>query len=103
MTFRTYKVHTIMDGVVIRHRLVDPPGYDNAEISASRNGVLISGAWPTLKHERQIKAVIDVLKICDEPAFDMHRGETFDEIPTLNPGQSLEDLPVVHPDGSREE
>lgn len=37
---------TIMDGLVIRYRLRSP-AFDG-EISASRNGICISGSWPTM-------------------------------------------------------
>ena len=47
---------TIMDGLVIRWTM--KVGWSNRpEISASRNGVCLSGCWPTLKSVEELDAV----------------------------------------------
>lgn len=59
MMFTRTRTPTIMDGVVIRWRL-DGRWHDG-EISASRNGVVICGRWPTLSDPEAIATVKEVL------------------------------------------
>jgi hypothetical protein len=60
MEFEREETPTIMDGKVIRWTM--PTGWVNRpEISASRKGVAISGAWPTMSPEviEKVKAQLD--------------------------------------------
>ena len=48
MKFEREETPTIMDGLVVRWTF-NTGWVNKPEISASRNGVCISGAWPTLQ------------------------------------------------------
>src|SRR5262245_44110060 len=63
---------TIQSGKVVRYRQVK--GFrDEAEISASRDGVIIQGSWPHLRNG-SIQDVIDVLNRANEQAEVLRRG-----------------------------
>lgn len=51
MEFTRTRTPTIMDGIVIRYRLDGTGHAHQPEISASRNGVTIAGAWPQITDE----------------------------------------------------
>jgi hypothetical protein len=56
MLFERNETPTIMDGLVVRWTC--KTGWVNRpEISASRNGVCINGAWPTLSTAESIETV----------------------------------------------
>lgn len=60
MEFERKDTPTVMDGMVVRWKgMVEWRNYP--EISASRNGVCISGGWPTLGYNdiESIKAKLD--------------------------------------------
>lgn len=75
MKWKHYKTQTVMDGLVIRHEL--ECGYANKpEISASREGVCISGTWPRLSAvgvaavtQQLDAAVLEVRKLADGDEF----------------------------------
>ncbi len=54
--FEREECPTVMDGLVIRFTL-DAGWSNHPEISTSRNGVCISGAWPTLDSQQEIESV----------------------------------------------
>ena len=60
MKFEREETPTVMDGIVIRWRAI-VGWHDIPEISASRNGVLISGSWPVLEGKgiEAVKAQLD--------------------------------------------
>ena len=58
MIFEREETPTIMDGKVVRWKA--KTGWVNQpEISASRNGVAISGAWPTFTDVDSVKTQLD--------------------------------------------
>ena len=59
MEFTRKETQTIMDGLVIRW-YGQVIWVDHPEISASRNGVLISGSWPVVKSVQEIKDILDL-------------------------------------------
>lgn len=60
MKFEREDTPTIMDGQVIRW--TSKTGWVNKpEISASRNGVCISGAWPTINNSEDLQDVKEKL------------------------------------------
>lgn len=86
-TFKLYRTPTIMSGLVYRWKL-DDDRWD-AEISASRDGVLISGHWPLIVNdpdrvdvEKVLTAACDVFRRMAEYArrFPLH-GPGFDYVP----------------------
>jgi hypothetical protein len=48
-----------MSGMVVRYYILSNARWPDGEISASRDGVLISGNWHTTKSVNEIKAVLD--------------------------------------------
>lgn len=74
-----YRIYTptIMDGPVVRYRL-DSDVYD-AEVSASRNGVTISGRWPVMPYGSRTAAVISILGLAERQADALRRGQTYDD------------------------
>lgn len=67
--FARKETPTIMDGLVIRWQL-GGGGPFTGEISASRNGVLICGTWPTF---RDPEALVEIKAILDEAYREHHR------------------------------
>lgn len=55
--FRREDTPTIMDGLVVRYK-VSTAYPHQAEVSASKHGVLISGAWPLLESVEDVEAVV---------------------------------------------
>ena len=79
--FTRTRTPTIMDGVVIRWTLV---GYDRwaqpGEISASRNGVLISGSWPVLSDPEELATIKATLDEAVEAHRRLRRGDRMEEV-----------------------
>ena len=68
MEFDREETPTIMDGLVVRW--YGKVGWSNKpEISASRNGVVIYGAWPTLSSQ----ASLDAVKAKLDEALQVHQ------------------------------
>ena len=59
MKFYRYDTHTIMNGMVVRYRLINDL-YD-FEINASRDGVMIGGNSPTITDGDSLRDVNDVI------------------------------------------
>ena len=68
MKFTKEETPTIMDGKVIRWKLENVNWPNKPEISASRNGVLISGAWPVVSSREPIDQIISQLN----EAYSVH-------------------------------
>ena len=58
---------TIMDGLVVRLRLKKRPWRNEPEISASRNGVQISGVWYLMNDVTLVTVLLDA-------ASDLHHA-----------------------------
>jgi hypothetical protein len=63
MNWKRKDMPTIMSGIVVRYQLDD--GYYSGEVSVSREGVAISGVWPTMCLEadlEEMKAVMELAR-----------------------------------------
>lgn len=63
--WKAMRTPTIMDGLVVRFRLRNPPWQNEPEVSASRNGVMLSGAWPVMD-ERELAVLGKLLGLALE-------------------------------------
>lgn len=82
MNFTRKRTPTIMDGLVIRYE--GDAGWANTpEISASRTGVAIEGAWPTLRSRIDIARVVAHLERAWSDHIELAHGRDPDEHPKL--------------------
>lgn len=87
MEFYRYDSNTIMSGLVVRYKVLRPT-WDNFEISASRDGVLIQGYSGYMTSTAEMDAVSEVLRRAQLHAAFLSRAArhepplSFDREPT---------------------
>ena len=104
MKFYVYRTHTIMSGLVLRWSL---SGNLNAEISASRDAVCISGFWD-LCSPTQIAEFRTVLAQAEEARHLLARGRhsapaRYENEVDFHFGDTIEDVVAKHERGEHPE
>lgn len=89
-----YRYPTIMSGLVLRFNRRGDESYHNAlEISASRDGVSISGHWPIMD-AAGVAAVKRILDIAVEAAAEIREREHRAEFQGFPPELKVEPAPA---------
>lgn len=72
LRFAREETPTIMSGRVVRWLMVPAPWHNCPEVSASRDGVLISGAWPIMTDDA-LNDLREVLSLAQKEYLSMRR------------------------------
>lgn len=62
MKFERKVTPTIMDGEVVRWREVVPEGMRGGEVSASRNGVMVSGPFGIMNSRQDADVLVELIR-----------------------------------------
>jgi len=101
MKFYCHRTPTIMDGLVLRW---NPAGNLDAEISASRNGVAISGYWD-FRSPTMIASFRLILAYAEEARLALGQDKTparYENEIDVKFGDTLEDVVARHEQAAKE-